>query len=76
MPFRTIDFDNSADKAMHDKMVTLVDTMLDLHRQTGLTVAQRGVVEQRIEATDREIDALVYELCGLSEDEREIVKGG
>ena len=49
---------------------------LDLHRQADLTVVQRGVVEQRIEAVDQEIDALVYALYGLSEDEREIVEGG
>ena len=39
---------------MHDKMVKLVE---------------RGLVEQRIEATDREIDELVYRLYGLSEDD-------
>ena len=60
IPIRTTDFDNPADKAMHDKMVALVDRMLDLHRQlSGLTAVQRGVVEQRIEAVDREIDALL-----------------
>ncbi len=31
---------------------------------------------QRIEAVDREIEVLVYELYGLSEGEREIVEGG
>ena len=41
-----------------------------------MTVVQRGVVEQRIEAVDREIDALVYELYGLSEDEVAVVEGG
>ena len=34
---------------MRDKMVELVELMLDLHRQAGLTDVQRGVVEQRIE---------------------------
>ena len=75
LPIRTIDFDNPADVAMHDKMVALVERMLDLHRQADLTVAQRGVVEQRIEATDREIDELVYALYGLSEDEVAVVGG-
>ena len=76
MPFRTIDFDNPADVAMHDKLVGLVERMLDLHRQADLTVVQRSVVKQRIEATDREIDKLVYELYGLSEDEVAVVEGG
>ena len=76
LPIRTLDFDNPADKAMHDKMVALVERMLDLHRQAGLTVVQRGLVEQRIEAVDREIDELVYRLYGLSEAEVGIVEGG
>ena len=62
--------------ALHDKMVELVERMLDLHRQAGLTAVQRGVVEQRIEAVDREIDGLVYELYGLSEAEMAVVGGG
>ena len=76
LPIRTIDFDNLVEVAMHDKMVKLVERMLDLHRQADLTVVQRGLVEQRIEATDREIDALVYALYGLSEDEVKLVGGG
>ena len=56
-------------------MVDRVDTLSDLHRQVGLTVVQRGVVEQRIEATDREIDELVYALYGLSDDEVAVVGG-
>ena len=76
LPIRTIDFDNPADVALHDKIVALVERMLDLHRKAGLTAVQRGVVEQRIEAVDREIDELVYELYGLSEDEVAVVEGG
>ncbi len=76
LPIRAIDFDNPADVAMQDKIVELVDTMLDLHKQAGLTLVQRGVVKQRIEAVDREIDELVYRLYGLSGDEVAVVEGG
>ncbi len=73
LPIRTIDFDNPADVAMNDRMVKLVDEMLDLHRQlAGVSLVKRGVVEW----TDREIDALVYRLYGLSEDEVAVVGGG
>ena len=60
---------------MHDKMVKLVERMLDLLRQAGLTAVQRGLLEQQIEATDREIDELVYALYGLSDDEVGVVEG-
>ena len=62
---------------MHDKMVELVDEMLKLHRRLPAASGEtERVTEMRIEATDREIDALVYRLYGLSEDEVAIVEGG
>jgi hypothetical protein len=75
-PIRTIDFDNPADVDMHDKMVALVDTMLDLHKQLpALSGEALRIVNARIAATDREIDALVYGLYGLSEAEVGVVEG-
>ena len=77
MPIRTIDFDNSADVALHDKMVALVDSMLDWHKQLpDLDGEALRIVNARIVATDREIDELVYELYGLSDDEVRVVEGG
>jgi hypothetical protein len=40
-----------------------------------LTDHERTVIERQIEATDREIDRLVYELYGLSEEEIALVEG-
>ena len=77
LPIRTIDFDNPADVTMHDQMVELVNTMLNLHKQLpDLSGIKRNTVEARIERTDRDIDALVYELYGLTDDEIAIVEGG
>ncbi len=76
-PIRTIDFDNPDDVQMHNKMVELVDTMLELHRQLqGSVLIRREVLEMQIEATDKEIDALVYRLYGLTDGEIKIVAGG
>ena len=51
--------------------------MLDLHTQ--LAVAKKPNdktrLEGEIEATDRQIDQLVYELYGLTEEEIKIVEG-
>jgi hypothetical protein len=38
--------------------------------------ALKDVIQRQIDATDREIDRLVYELHGLSEEEVKIVEGG
>ena len=37
--------------------------------------AEKKLYQRQIEATDQEIDALVYELYGLTEDEIAIVEG-
>jgi len=37
---------------------------------------ERTLLARRIEATDRQIDALVYELYGLTEEEIGIVEAG
>ncbi len=76
-PIRTIDFNNPTDKARHDKMVALVEQMLDLHKQLNeATIPQaRTMLKRRIETTDRQIDNLVYELYGLTDEEIDIVEG-
>ena len=70
------DFSDPADTARHDRMVALVTQMLDLHRklQESTLEHEKNVIQRQIEATDREIDDLVYELYGLTEEERRIVE--
>lgn len=76
LPFRVIDFDNSADVLLHSRIVALVEDMLDLHRQlprlSGLALETACAQIYRVDA---EIDELVYELYGLTDDEVRIVEG-
>ena len=37
--------------------------------------AKATILQQQIDATDEQIDALVYELYGLTEEEIEVVEG-
>ena len=75
-PVRTINFADTADVAMHEVMVELVDRMLDLHKQLQHdNVILRGTIELQIERTDREIDKLVYKLYDLTPEEIAIVEG-
>ncbi len=66
------------EKAMHDKMVSLVDSMLDLNKKLHKTKTphERELLERRIKATDNRIDTLVYELYGLTDEEIRIVEEG
>jgi len=74
-PVCTPDFDNPADTARHDRMDALVTQMLELYRQLPLatTDQERRLVQQEIEATDIRIDALVYELYGLTAEDIAII---
>lgn len=77
LPIRTINFSDPADKARHDRMVTLVATMLDLNKklQAATLDHDKTLLQRQIEATDVAIDALVYELYGLTDEEIGIVEG-
>ena len=77
VPIRTINFDDPADVARHDKMVALVEHMLALHKKLAAATipADRKLYQRQIEATDRQIDGLVYELYGLTEEEVGVVEG-
>jgi adenine-specific DNA-methyltransferase len=52
--------------------------MLDLHKQLpkAKTDFEKTAIERQIQATDQQIDTLVYGLYGLTEDEIGIVEGG
>ncbi|MBE7435829.1 MAG: hypothetical protein HS100_18070 [Anaerolineales bacterium] len=63
-------------------MVSLVERMLALHKtplqsplKGGRTPQEQEMLKREIEATDKAIDALVYELYGLSEEEIRIIEG-
>lgn len=75
LPLRTIDFNNPSEKAIHDKLVSLVDRMLELHKKkTSLPPsAEREKIEREIAITDEKIDELVYKLYGITEEERKII---
>jgi len=75
-PIRTINFDDPADVAQHDQIVSLVDQMLELNKNlAGSKVPQTtDMLRRQIESTDRQIDQLVYKLYDLTEEEIKIVE--
>jgi hypothetical protein len=77
LPIRTIDFTNAADKAAHDRMVKLVDNMLQLHPRLAAAKSahDRDLIQRQIDATDKQIGELVYQLYGLTAEEIKIVEG-
>jgi hypothetical protein len=67
----------SGNDVRQERMVSLAEAMLDLHRKLAAakTPQEKTALERQIAATDAEIDKLVYELYGLTEDEIKIVEG-
>lgn len=75
-PIRTINFSERDDKTKHDQIVILVDQMLALKLKVknAKTPHEKTTLDRQIAATDRQIDQLVYELYGLTEEEIRIVE--
>jgi hypothetical protein len=65
------------DKAQHDRTVSLVERMLDQRRRLAAAKNpnDKTRLQSLVDATDREIDRLVYDLYGLTEEEIMIVEG-
>jgi adenine-specific DNA-methyltransferase len=80
IPIRQIDFAILDEKVAHDRLVALVEKMLELNKKLTPMRDQysheRDELVKEIEKTDREIDNLVYGLYNLTDKERQIVENG
>lgn len=67
---------DAKERADHDRMVELVVRILSPHHelQSARTAHEKTVLQRQIDATDRQINRLVYGLYGLSEEEIAIVE--
>ena len=76
LPIRAINFDDAADKAAHDKLVNLVEQMLEAQRELSSAVTERDTnrATHKIASLDNRIDQLVYQLYELTEAEIAIVE--
>ena len=79
LPIRRIDFKKPNEKKMHDTLVSLVERMLELNKKYApirdTPFSESEELKKEIERTDKEIDNLVYDLYGLTEEDRKIVEG-
>lgn len=77
IPLPLIDLNNKQDKEMHDKMVALVDSIIALNKKLAVEKNPNAVtmINRQINAVDKQIDALVYKLYNLSDEEVRIIEG-
>ncbi len=66
-----------ASKQEQRELAVLVDKMLNLNKQLNdpAFAGQQEVIQKEIEATDIQIDEKVFDLYGLTEEEKKIVRG-
>jgi hypothetical protein len=76
LPVRRIKFDDALDAIRHDRMVDLVEQMLILHNRLAEAKAphDKSMLQAQVDATDQQIDRLVYELFDMSGEEIRIVE--
>jgi hypothetical protein len=76
LPIRRIDNSNRKEVSLREDVSHLVNEMTSLHMRLAnmKTSHERVSLERQIAATDGEIDQLVYQLYGLTEEEIKIVE--
>ena len=77
LPIRPIDSGNRNDREMHDRLVQLVQSMLDLQggRSKAKTPTDQARFDRDLAVLDGEIDDLVYRLYALTPEEIRIIQG-
>jgi len=77
LPIRALNLSDPADKAAHDKLASLADAMLALKQREAAEPNPRAreSITRQIISTDAAIDAAVYALYGLTDEEVAIVEG-
>jgi len=76
LPFRKIDFNNPKETVMYAEIVELAEKMLELNnkKSTLPPSSKREKIEREIKIIDEKIDELVYELYGITDEERKIIE--
>jgi type I restriction-modification system DNA methylase subunit len=76
LPIRTIDFATRSERSAHDKIVSLVDQTSQAKERLASSHSDRdkNLYSRKCADLDEQIDAIVFELYGLDEDEIRLVE--
>jgi len=77
LPFRPINFSDPSEKQRHEEIVAKVEAMLEAKKEfaKAKTDKDKTYYENKCASLDNQIDRLVYDLYGLTEEEIRIVEG-
>lgn len=76
LPIRPINQKDKQERSNHDQLVALVEKMLALPKQLAAakTPQDTTMLQRQIDATDKQIDQLVYALYGLTDEEIALIE--
>ncbi len=76
IPIRVINLENEAEKKIHEQMIKFVDEIMLSKKMMydSKTESEKEYLEKKCSALDRQIDSLVYELYGLTDEEIKIIE--
>jgi hypothetical protein len=76
LPIKSVDFKNSEESNRHDKIVNYVDQLIKLKEELESAILPDKIeqINTRIEYTKKMINKLVFEVYGLTDEEKFIVE--
>lgn len=77
IPFPNLDLSKPPEKAMHDRVVKLVEQIISAKEQLARATSEQEQLrlERQVNGLDRQIDEAVYELYGLTESDIALIEG-
>jgi len=75
-PIRPVNFDNPAEKSLHDQIVNFVERILNLNNRlaSAKSSQDKSILQREIDNIDKQVDQLVYKLYDLTTEEINIAE--
>ena len=77
IPMPVIDLSNSSHKEVHDKIVVLVDNIIELNKKvnTEKNPNSLNMINRQILACEKQLDNLIFSIYNLNDEEKKIIYG-
>lgn len=77
IPMPVIDLSNSSHKELHDKIVVLVDNIIELNKKvnTEKNPNSLNMINRQISACEKQLDNLIFSIYNLNDEEKRIIEG-
>jgi len=77
IPMPVIDLSNSSHKEVHDKIVVLVDNIIELNKKliSEKNPNSLNMINRQISACEKQLDNLIFSIYNLNDEEKKIIEG-